>query len=112
MNPLLEAIVTNGLVFDALGIIGLGVLALAALKLTKSERSWGGSMMAYGAVALLAARVFILLYPFFGSDDFLHAIGPIGTSLTIALPPLFLTFGLAGVVWGLWGHEKWMKSRD
>ena len=110
MNLLLEVIVTNGLVFDAMGVIGLGVLALAALRLVRKEKSWGGSMMGYGAVALLVARVYILLSPHFVDDDFLSAIGPVGISLTMALPPIFLTFGLAGVVWGLWGHEKWMKE--
>ena len=29
---------------------------------------------------------------------------------TIGLPPLMLTLGLAGVVWGLWGHERWIKA--
>ncbi len=110
MNLLLESIVANGLVFDAFGIIGLGVLALAALRLAKKLNSWGGSMMGYGAVALLVARLYILLAPHFVDDDFLHAIGPVGISLTEGLPTLLLTFGLAGVVWGLWGHEKWLKE--
>ncbi len=111
MNLLLESIVANGLIFDAFGVIGLGLLALAALRLVKNDRSWGGSMMGYGAVALLVARLYILLAPHFVTNDFLAAIGPVGISLTMALPPILLTFGLAGVVWGLWGHEKWLKER-
>ncbi len=111
MDLLLEVIVANGLVFDAMGVIGLGVLALAALRLVRNEKSWGGSMMGYGAVALLVARVYILLAPHFVDDDFLSAIGPVGISLTMALPPILLTFGFAGVVWGLWGHEKWLKEK-
>ncbi len=110
MNLLLESIVTNGLIFDALGVIGLGILALAALRLVKNDKSWGGSMLGYGAVALLVARLYILTAPQFVNDDFLGAIGPVGIALTEALPPLLLTFGLAGVVWGLWGHEKWLKE--
>lgn len=110
MNLLLESIVANGLIFDALGVMGLGVLALAALRLVRRSKSWGGSMMGYGAVALLTARLYILLAPHFVDNDFLHAIGPIGISLTEGLPTLLLTFGLAGVVWGLWGHEKWLKE--
>jgi len=111
MNLLLESIVANGLIFDAFGVIGLGLLALAALRLVKNDHSWGGSMMGYGAVALLVARLYILLAPHFVTNDFLAAIGPVGISLTMALPPILLTFGLAGVVWGLWGHEKWLKER-
>ncbi len=111
MNLLLEVIVTNGLVFEALGVIGIGLLALAALRLVREKKSWGGSMMGYGAAALLIARIYVLMAPHFVDNDFLHAVGPIGIALMMALPPILLTFGLAGVVWGLWGHEKWMKER-
>ncbi len=76
MNLLLESIVTNGLVFDALGVIGLGLLALAALRLVKNDKSWGGSMMGYGAVALLVARLYVLTAPHFVDIDFLHADRP------------------------------------
>jgi hypothetical protein len=110
MNPLLDAIVTNGLIFDALGVIGLGILALAAMRLVKNDKSWGGSMMGYGAVALLLARLHILTAPHYVDNDFLYAIGPLGIAMIEGLPPLLLTFGLAGVVWGLWGHEKWLKE--
>lgn len=110
MNLLLEAIVTNGLLLNALGIIGLGVLALAAVRMVKNDNSWGGSMLGYGAVALLLARVYILTAPHFLTLEFLESIGPYGIALTEGLPPLLLTFGLAGVVWGLWGHERWMKE--
>jgi hypothetical protein len=47
----------GGLLFDALGLIGLGILALAALRLVRNDRSWGGSMIGLGAVALLIARL-------------------------------------------------------
>ena len=111
MNLLLEVIIANGLLFDALGVIGLGLLALAALRLVREKKSWGGSMMAYCAVALLIARIYVLLAPHVVDNDFLIAVGPIGISLMMALPPILLTFGLAGVVWGLWGHEKWSKEK-
>ena len=110
MNLLLDAIIANGLLFDALGVIGLGILALAAMRLVKNDKSWGGSMMSYGAVALLLARLHILTAPHYVNNDFLHAIGPFGIAIIEGLPPLLLTFGLAGVVWGLWGHEKCLKE--
>ena len=111
MNPLLELIVANGVLLDVFGVFGLGLLTLAAMRLMREKKSWGGSMMGYGALALLIARIHVLLAPFYVDNDFLHAIGPIGIALMMALPPILLTFGLAGVVWGLWGHEKWMKER-
>jgi hypothetical protein len=110
MNLLLETVVANGLLLDACGVIGLGLLALAALRLVRNGNSWGGAMLCYGAVALLAGRLYILLSPHFVTEDFLGSIGAVGISFLIALPPLLLTFGLAGIVWGLWGHEKWLKE--
>lgn len=110
MNLLLEVIVKNGLLLDACGVIGLGLLGLAAVKLASKDKSWGGTMMASGAISLLLARLFLSLSPHFMDNDFQSAIGPVGISLTIALPPLLLTFGLAGIVWGLWGHERWLNE--
>ncbi len=110
MNLLLEIVIQNGLLFDACGVLGLGLIGLAAVKLARTYQSWGGTMMAVGAISLLIARLYFLLSPHFINDDFLSAIGPLGISLTIAMPPLLLTFGLAGIVWGLWGHERWLNS--
>lgn len=110
MNPLLDSIVTNGLLFDALGIIGLGVLALAALRLARKSSSWGGSMMGYGAVALLVARLYTLIAPHVMTMEVQEKIGAGGIALSVALPPLLLSFGLGGVVWGLWGHERWLRA--
>lgn len=110
MNLLLNTVLENGLIFDAFGVIGLGLIGLAAVKLARGYQSWGGTMMALGAISLLAARLYFLLAPHFIDNNVLAAIGPIGISLTIGLPPLLLTFGLAGIVWGLWGHERWLKE--
>ena len=110
MNSLLETILKNGLIFDALGVIGLGLLGLAAVKLARRYESWGGTMMALGAICLLLARLYFILAPHLINDDVLISIGPIGISLTMALPPVLLTFGLAGIVWGLWGHERWVQE--
>jgi hypothetical protein len=112
MNLLLEVILKNGLLFDAVGVIGLGLVGLAAIKLARKDRSWGGTMMSMGAIALLIARLYVLISPHVLDQDALAMIGPLGISLTIALPPLLLTFGLAGIVWGLWGHERWLKSES
>ncbi|MEO8616590.1 MAG: hypothetical protein ABI600_15715 [Luteolibacter sp.] len=110
MNLLLEVLINNGLVLDAIGIIGLGLLGLAAVKLARKDKSWGGTMMTVGAVALLLARFYYIISPHVIDNNVLAMIGPIGISLTIALPPLLLSMGLAGIVWGLWGHERWMNE--
>jgi hypothetical protein len=110
VNSFLETIILRGLLFDALGVIGLGLIGFAAVRLARKHQSWGGTMMALGAVALLIARLYFVLAPHFLNNDMLAAIGPVGISLTIALPPILLTFGLAGIVWGLWGHERWVQE--
>ncbi|MDP3851363.1 MAG: hypothetical protein Q8Q59_12720 [Luteolibacter sp.] len=110
MNSLLESFLKHGLLLDAAGVIGLGLLGLAAVKLARRDQSWGGTMMASGAIALLVARLYMILSPHFVNDEILHRIGPIGISLTYGLPPLLLSLGLAGIVWGLWGHERWLKE--
>lgn len=102
--------IKNGLAFDTFGVLGLGLIGLAAVKLARRYQSWGGTMMALGAISLLIARLYILLSPHLIDENVLYAIGPVGISLTIALPPLLLTFGLAGIVWGLWGHERWVQE--
>ncbi len=110
MNSLLEIALRNNLVFDAFGVIGLGLLGVAAVRLSRKYHSWGGTMMAYGAIALIVARLYYVISPHFITNDLLAAIGPVGIALTLALPPLLLTSGLAGIVWGLWGHERWMDE--
>jgi hypothetical protein len=112
MNPLLDAILQNGLLFDAVGVIGLGLVGLAAVKLARRDASWGGTMMAIGAIAVLAARFYLVISPHIVTDSMLLAIGPVGISLTYGLPPILLTLGLAGIVWGLWGHERWLREEN
>jgi len=110
MSLLLEVVTRNGLIFDAVGILGLGLIGLAAVRLSSRHKSWGGNMMALGAISLLTARLYHVVAPHFINDNVLGAIGSVGISLTYGLPPLLLTFGLAGIVWGLWGHEKWLNE--
>ncbi len=112
MNPLLESIVSQGLLLDAVGVIGLGLITMAAMKLALRNRSWGGAMMALGAAAVLIGRLYFIVAPHFVTMDVLCAAGPIGISLMDGLPPLLVTMGLAGVVWGLWGHERWLSDEN
>lgn len=110
MNSLLYAISEKGLLFDSFGIVGLGLIGLAAVRLARTYGSWGGTLMATGAISLLIARLYLILSPYFVNDDFLFAIGRIGNILVEGLPPLLLTFGFAAIVGGLWSHERWLNE--
>jgi len=110
MSSLLDLFIRQGLLLDVAGICGLGLIALAAIRLARVNGSWGGTMLATGALALMLARLYFIVSPHVITDDLLHAIGPVGVSMTYGLPPILLTLGLAGVVWGLWGHDRWLKS--
>lgn len=105
-----DLILQGGLLLDAVGVIGLGLLGFAAIRLTRRERSWGGNMMAGGAIALLLARVYLILSPHLVTREFLVDLGPWLTSMQFALPAILLSLGLAGVVWGLWGHSRWIHE--
>ena len=110
MNPLLDAIITNGLLLDTAGVLGLGLIGLSAVRLSRRERSWGGTMMAIGAISLLVARLFILTTPLLANGGAFQTLGTRATYVVMTLPPFLLTLGLAGVVWGLWAHEKWLRE--
>lgn len=108
MNPFFDIIVRNGLLLDALGILGLGLIGLSAVRLARRHRSWGGNLMATGAIGLLVARLFILSRPLLMEAGLFDA-GNLGRIASI-LPPLLLTLGLAGIVWGVWAHERWIRE--
>lgn len=108
MNPLFDVLIRNGLLLDAFGVLGLGLIGLAAVRLSRRDRSWGGAFMAVGAISLLAARLFILSKPAL-ADLGMTLTGTAG-SIAAILPSVFLTIGLAGIVWGIWAHERWLRE--
>jgi len=110
MNTLAQFIEHGSFALDALGIVGLGLLALAALRLARVQQSWGGHVMATGAVALLVGRLFVLLAPLVLTRELLARLGRTFIAAQAAFPVIILTLGLAGIVWGLWGHERWMRA--
>jgi hypothetical protein len=111
MNFLLETAHHGGLVLDAAGLLGLGLIALAAVRLSRRHRTWSHSLLGWGAVILFLARVYVLVAPQVITRELLMKIGHIPTSLLNAAPVLLLTGGFAAVVWGLWGHEKRLHGR-
>jgi hypothetical protein len=110
MNTLADLLLRGGIILDALGIAGLGLFALAALRLARHHRSWGGHLMAAGAMALLLGRLLVLIAPLILTRELLAELGRTFISLQSMIPVFLLTAGLAGIVWGLWGHERWIRE--
>jgi len=110
MNFLLEIAHHGGLVLDAAGLLGLGLLALAAVRLARRHRSWGSTMLGWGAAILFFGRVYVMVAPQVLTRDLLVKLGYTLTSMLGAAPVLLLTAGFGAVVWGLWGHEKWLHG--
>jgi hypothetical protein len=110
VSLLFEIAIQNGLLLDAAGIVGLGLLGLAAIKLARRDRSWGGNLMASSAIALLLVRLFVVVSPHLLTPEVLLKCDPRFTEILSVLPPLLLTLGLAGIVWGLWSHERWLHQ--
>jgi hypothetical protein len=110
MDLLLDVFVRNGFLLDAIGVLGLGLLGLASVRLSQRYRSWGGSLLASGALLLLLGRLLVLISPHLVTPDFQASMsGTVAEILNLA-PMALLTLGLAGVVWGLWGHEQWLRA--
>ncbi|MCW1911954.1 hypothetical protein OJ996_00105 [Luteolibacter sp. GHJ8] len=110
MSQFVEFVVERGFVMDAFGVIGLGLLGLAAVRLSQRYRSWGGSLLACGALLLLLGRLWVLALPHLLASPVRNDLGPTLVEIVSLAPFALLTAGLAGVVWGLWGHEQWLRS--
>lgn len=67
-------------------------------------------MLGWGAVVLFFGRVYVLVAPQILTRDVLVKMGYAATSVLNAAPMLLLTAGFGAVVWGLWGHEKWLSG--
>ena len=110
MDLLFKFFITNGFLLDAVGVIGLGLLGLAAVRLSQRYRSWGGSLLTIGAMLLLLGRLAVLVIPHVMTPGLVAAFGHTAAEIITLAPFALLTAGLAGVVWGLWGHEQWLRA--
>jgi hypothetical protein len=110
MSLFLEVFLKGSFFFDALGVIGLGLLGLAAVRLSRRYQSWGGSLLAGGALLVLVGRLWALMNAQFLTAEVQASLGDVLETLVSQSPLVLLTMGLAGVVWGLWGHEQWLRE--
>jgi len=110
MSLLFESLIKGSFLMDALGVIGLGLISLSAVRLAQQRGSWGGATMALGAIALMVARLIVLVRPHLAGTGLIDLFGDSIARLALVLPTFLLTIGLAGVVWGIWAHERWVRE--
>lgn len=110
MNLLLEFIISGGFLLEALGVVGLGMVGMAAVRLANRYRSWGGSLLASGALMLLLGRIWTIAAQQLLTPDTKFSLGESWSTVFTIVPMALLTMGIAGVVWGLWGHEQWLRE--
>ena len=110
MSQFVEFVIKNGFLMDACGVIGLGLLGLGAVRLSRRYQSWGGSLLAFGAMLLLVGRLWVIVMKYFMTAKVAASMGHTLSEIVMLAPFGLLTAGLAGVVWGLWGHEQWLRS--
>ncbi len=110
MSLLLDFLIKGGFLLDALGVIGLGMVGMAAVRLAHRYRSWGGSLLAGGALMLLLGRLCVLAAEQLLTPGLRVTLGETWNTIFSLVPMGLLTAGLAGVVWGLWGHEQWLRE--
>lgn len=107
MNLLFEIVVTQGFLVDLLGVIGLGLVALAAIRISRQMSTDTARLMTWGAMALMAGRLGFLFFGYWLSNhpaplEIDYGLIQTVKSVNIGL----LTGGLASVVWGFWRHEQ------
>lgn len=110
MDPFTNFVSKSGFLLDACGVIGLGLLALAAVRLSKRYHSWGGSLLACGSLLLLLGRLWAIVAKQMLTAEITASLGRTWSEVLALTPFALLTAGLAGVVWGLWGHEQWLRA--
>jgi hypothetical protein len=110
MDPFINFVSKSGFLLDGCGVIGLGLLALAAVRLSKRYHSWGGSLLACGSLLLLLGRLWAIVAKQMLTAETAASLGRTWSEVLALTPFALLTAGLAGVVWGLWGHEQWLRA--
>lgn len=106
MNILLEVLLDNSLLLDVFGVIGLGLVGLAAIRLATRFGTVGGSIMIWGVLALIVGRIGSLAFSTAMKAGLASQLDPLLLVMGRNVPVILLTAGLAAIVWGFWDHER------
>ncbi|MEP4076632.1 hypothetical protein [Haloferula sp.] len=109
-NLLFDTIIKQGLLLDIFGVIGLGLVALAAIRFAKKCDSTGATVMTWGAISLLIGRIGIMIFAHYVTPLNQGDFDPTMLAICKNVPLTLLTLGLGAIVWGLWGHERQLSG--
>ncbi len=112
MNLLFEIVIQQGFLLDLIGVLGLGLVAFAAVRLAQRMPGRSATLMTWGALSLIAGRVGILVLmqivnPF-NQDQFDPTLLALFKNANLVL----LTGGLGAIVWGFWSHERQLSGEE
>ena len=106
MNLLFEIVIQQGFLVDLFGVIGLGLVALAAIRLARQLSSESAKLMTWGALALMTGRVGFLIYASFVTPFNQAEFDPMLLDTVKNVNIGLLTGGFGMIVWGFWRHEQ------
>ena len=106
MNLLFEIVLQNGVILDVFGVIGIGLIGLAALRLSRHFGGSSGLIMTWGALSLVAGRIGMIIFSSFVTPFNQAQFDPTLLNLAKTTPLVLLTIGLGAIVWGFWSHER------
>ena len=112
MNLLFEIVIQQGFLLDLLGVGGLGLVAFAALRLAQRLPGRHANFMVWGALALIAGRIGILLLTQVVTPFNQGQFDPFMLALVKNTNLLLLTGGLGAIVWGFWSHEQQLAAEE
>ena len=106
MNILFEIVIQQGFILDLFGVLGLGLVGLGALRLSRRMDSRSAACMTWGALSMLSGRIGILLYVHLTTAAQRAEWEVWMLSLARNVPVGLLTLGLGAIAYGFWSHEK------
>lgn len=112
MNLLFEIVIQQGFLLDLFGILGLGLVAFAALRLAQRLPGRHATFMTWGALAMIAGRIGILLFTQVVTPFNQAQFDPFMLALVKNTNLLLLTGGLGAIVWGFWSHEQQLSAEE
>ncbi len=112
MNLLFEIVIQQGFLLDLFGVLGLGLVAFAAVRLAQRLPGRSAALMTWGALAIIAGRIGILLFGQVVTPLTVHQFDPLLLTLVKNVNLALLTGGLGAIVWGFWSHERQLAEEE